>query len=77
MGFLLFLYGRASVRLIVAIVAVQPFADIVADYACHNGNKKRYKYCQRKSTPFCCQNGCDNGLIISEYGEGLNNYNLI
>lgn len=57
MGFLLFLYGRASVRLIVAIVAVQPFADIVADYAmecfsrCKQGNNLKRPYAWRDIMP--------------------------
>ena len=34
-------------------MSVQPLAYVIGDYTCHDGHKKRQKYIQNGTPPFC------------------------
>jgi len=66
--FMLFGRGGLCLRLIAAIISIQPFAYVIGDYTCHNGENKRYEnFHAQPSLP--CLSGSGNiksiaGLVI-------------
>lgn len=52
-GFL-FRFGRVAYALgwlPLLVISIQPFAYVVGDYTCHNGENERSEYVSYKSTP--------------------------
>ena len=62
-----FLRGKGSrPRLIAVSSTVKPFAKIVADYPCHNGEKECLDYIlHNASTSFPCRSGDGNEQSIA------------
>ena len=57
-------HGGQGHGLVALRISVQPLADIVGDYACHDRDHEGYEIPYRTSPPFCAGIGGGNGIII-------------